>query len=89
MSTLNVLPLVLTFADNMPDEKDVTAGWMAFAVFVLLIVAVGFLGWSLTKQLRKAQAAEDAGLYGHDDVAPVDATGATSATEDDGTDDRA
>ena len=85
MSTLNVLPLVLTFADNVPDEEDVTAGWMAFAIFILLVVAVGFLGWSLTKQLRKAQAAEDAGLYGHDDATSVDAASPT----DDGTDDKA
>ena len=32
-----------------------------------LVLAVVFLGFSLVKQLRKAQAAEDAGVYGHND----------------------
>jgi len=74
MLTLNVLPLLLAVADDVPEEEDVTAGWLAFGIFIVLILAVAFLGWSLTKQLRKAQAAEDAGLYGHD-VAPGDAAG--------------
>ncbi len=30
-----------------------------------LLLAVVFLGFSLVKQLRKAQAAEDAGVYGN------------------------
>ena len=53
--------------DPVPEANDVTAGWIAAAVFAFLIVAVVLLGRSLVKQLRKAQAAEDAGLYGHDD----------------------
>ena len=39
-------------------------------IFILLIAAVVFLGFSLVKQLRKAQAAEDAGVYGHDPDEP-------------------
>lgn len=56
-------------ADETPEPEDVKAGWGAFALFLLLIGAVVFLGFSLTKQLRKAQAAEDAGVYGSDEPA--------------------
>lgn len=60
---MQFLPLVVTFVDSVPKDEDVKAGWLAFAIFIGLILAVAFLGWSLVKQLRKAQAAEDAGLY--------------------------
>ena len=59
-----VLPFVLRLADETPQPEDVKAGWTAFAVFLLLGVAVALLGWSLVRQLRKAQAAKDAGVYG-------------------------
>ena len=56
--------------DPVPEANDVTAGWIAAIVFAFLIIAVVFLGRSLVKQLRKAQAAQDAGVYG-DDGAPT------------------
>lgn len=59
-------------ADQAPEPEDVTAGWTAFVVFLLLIAAVAFLGFSLAKHLRKAQAAEDAGLYGSEKPAKPD-----------------
>jgi hypothetical protein len=59
--------VVLSAVDPTPQDKDVKAGWTAFALFLLLGVAVALLGWSLVRQLRKAQAAEDAGVYGHDE----------------------
>ncbi len=66
--TLLVVRLTARLADGVPPEpEDVTAGWTAFAVFILLIVAVALLGWSLTKHLRKAQANQDAGLFGSDE----------------------
>lgn len=58
---------LLPFADSpdpVPAKEDVTAGWVALLVFVFLIVAVAVLARSLVKQLRKAQAARDAGVYG-------------------------
>ncbi|MGY2701981.1 MULTISPECIES: hypothetical protein [unclassified Nocardioides] len=60
---MQFLTLVVSFADEVPKDEDVKAGWLAFAIFIGLILAVAFLGFSLVKQLRKAQAAEDAGLY--------------------------
>ena len=64
------LVLVLVgLVDEAPEPEDVKAGWTAFAVFVLLIAAVVLLGFSLTKHLRRAQAAEEAGLYGSDEPA--------------------
>lgn len=64
MSTLLVHLVLL--ADETPKPEDVKAGWGALALFLLLIGAVVLLGFSLTKHLRKAQAAEDAGMYGAD-----------------------
>ena len=68
---------LLPFADGsnpdpVPADNDVTAGWTALIVFVGLIVAVVVLGISLAKQLRKAQAARDAGVYGDPPAAVPD-----------------
>ncbi len=71
MQALTVLPHLISFADEVPQDNDVKAGWVAFAIFIGLILAVAFLGWSLTKQLRKVDAAEEAGLYGPSDKKPV------------------
>ena len=58
-----LLVVFVSFADKSPEPEDVKAGWGAFALFLLLIAAVVFLSFSLVKQLRKAQAAKDAGVY--------------------------
>lgn len=61
--------------DPTPEDKDVTAGWVGFAVFIGLILAVVVIAFSLVRQLRRAQAAKDAGVYGDeapDDVASTD-----------------
>ncbi len=68
---------LLPFADGsnpdpVPADNDVTAGWTALLVFVGLIIAVVVLGVSLAKQLRKAQAARDAGVYGDPPAAVPD-----------------
>jgi len=68
-----VAELVVRVADETPEAEDVKAGWTAFAIFLLLIAAVVVLGFSLVKQLRKAQAAKDAGVYGDDPEPPTGA----------------
>lgn len=60
---------LLPLADPVPNDNDVVAGWIGASVFVLLILAVVFLSFSLVKQLRKAQASADAGVYGEEDKA--------------------
>ena len=62
-----VAEVVVGLADKTPEPEDVKAGWTAFVVFLLLIAAVVFLAFSLVKQLRKAQAAKDAGVFGRDE----------------------
>jgi hypothetical protein len=62
---------LISAADKKPEDDDVVAGGWGALVFVLLILAVVVLAFSFTKQLRKAQAAKDAGVYG--DVADDDA----------------
>ncbi len=62
----NLVTSLVLLADGAPKPEDVKAGWTAFAVFLLLAVAVAFLGRSLFKQLRKAQAAQEAGVYDRD-----------------------
>ncbi len=76
-----LLPLFLLLADPTPEPEDVKAGWGAFALFLLLIAAVVVLGFSLVKQLRKAQAAKDAGVYGDE---PVDSGGDAGDATDKG-----
>jgi hypothetical protein len=61
---------VLALADKPLKDEDITAGWTAFAVFILLAVAVAILGWSLTRQLRKVERAKQAGVYGEEPAPP-------------------
>ncbi|GAB7005215.1 hypothetical protein JCM18899A_26880 [Nocardioides sp. AN3] len=61
MNTL-ISTLVTTWATEGPKPADVKAGWTAFAVFLLLLAAVALLGWSLSRQLKKAQRNKEAGI---------------------------
>ena len=61
---------MIRLADKTPKDEDVKAGWTAFILFLLLIAAVVVLAFSLVKQLRKAQAAKDAGVYGDEPEDP-------------------
>jgi hypothetical protein len=75
MTSSLLLHLALGLArlvEQSPEPEDVKAGWTAFVVFLLLIAAVAFLGFSLAKHLRRAQAAEEAGLYGSEEPAKPD-----------------
>ena len=71
MLDLLTVPLVL-LADT-PDPTEVKAGPLGFAVWIFMILAVVLIGFSLVKQLRKAQAAKDAGVYGDEPVTRDDA----------------
>ena len=50
------------------DADKVTAGWIGALVLGLLIVATVLLLWSFTRQLKKTNAANEAGVYGTDEA---------------------
>ena len=70
--TLDVVWAFAWVLDEPPVDKEVKAGWTAFMVFLLLIAEVVVLAFSLVKQLRKAEAARKAGVYGPVDEEPED-----------------
>ena len=74
--------VAVRLADETPEPEDVKAGWGAFALFLLLIGAVVFLGFSLTKQLRKAQAAQDAGVFDPDGAKDAGDSGDAADSQD-------
>lgn len=66
----DVASIVVHLADDEgPDPADVKAGWGALGIFVLLCSTVGFLGFSLTKQLKKVEAARADGTFGEEAAA--------------------
>lgn len=65
-----VIHWITLAADGTPEDNDVVAGWTAFAIFGLLIVAVAVLGFSLTKRLKNAARAAEQGLYDPSDPKP-------------------
>jgi hypothetical protein len=81
LTDLAVALLPLVDGDNpdpVPAKEDVTAGWTALLVFAGLILAVVVLAFSFVKQLRKAQAAREAGVYGD----PPAAAGSPDAADE-------
>lgn len=60
--------LIIVLADPTPEPTEVKAGPLGFAVWIFMIIAVVVIGFSLVKQLRRAQAAKDAGLFGDEPV---------------------
>jgi hypothetical protein len=75
-----MLDLLIILADDVkPEDNDVVAGPLGFALWIFMILAVVVLGFSLVKQLRKAQAAKDAGLYGDE---PVDRSEVEDSADD-------
>ncbi|MFM6849209.1 MAG: hypothetical protein ACKOVB_08915 [Terrabacter sp.] len=78
-----MLEVMIMLADDpTPQENDVVAGPLGFALWIFMILAVVVLGFSLVKQLRKAQAAKDAGLYGDEPVDPADPARTDTGTAD-------
>lgn len=63
-----MLELAILVMDEVPDPTEVKAGPLGFAVWIFLILAVVVIAFSLVRQLRKAQAAKDAGVYGDEPV---------------------
>jgi hypothetical protein len=50
--------------DKTPSEDEIGTGWIYLVVFVALVGAVTFLGFSLTKHLRKARTNAEHGVFG-------------------------
>ena len=61
------VPAIIAGVDKVPAPDDVKAGWLAFAVFIALGVAVAFLGFSLSRHLRKASQNAEQGAFGPSD----------------------
>jgi hypothetical protein len=75
MHTALILALAILAEDPVPEDDDVVAGgWGAFFL-VALVLATAFIAWSFVRQLRKAQAAKDAGVYGDEPITRDDAAG--------------
>lgn len=55
---------IVAAVDQTPAAKDVKAGWGAFGIFIGLAVAVGLLGWSLVRHLKKARLNAESGVFG-------------------------
>jgi hypothetical protein len=72
------LALVQSLAEQPPEPEDVKAGWLGFAVFLLLALAVVVLAFSFVKHLRRAKVNFDAR-----DAADA-AAGETDGTDDSG-----
>lgn len=66
--------LLLAPDDKAPDDNDVVAGPIGAIIFIALILAVALIGWALTRSLRTAERAKEAGVYG-DEPAEPDAAG--------------
>jgi type III secretory pathway component EscV len=85
------LLLIVLLEDPTPEPTEVKAGPLGFAVWIFMILAVVVIAFSLVKQLRKAQAAKDAGVYGDEPVQrageadETDAPGSTGAKGSPGT----
>ena len=60
----------LAWADPVPEAEDVKAGWTAFGLFGLGVLAVALLGFSLTRHLRRAEQSAAAGLFDPSDTPP-------------------
>ena len=70
----------VALVDKTPAPADVKAGWGAFGVFIGMAVAVGLLGWSLTRHLKKTRQNAEAGVF-IDGGVSVDVTEADPKTQ--------
>ena len=81
LTVSSLLQLSDSSSTRQIEPEDVKAGYTALLLWLAMAVAVGLLGWSLVRQLRKTQAAKEAGVYGED--RPITKGPASSAGEDD------
>nr|WP_300046574.1 hypothetical protein [uncultured Nocardioides sp.] len=79
------LLIIALVNDPTPEDTEVKAGPLGFAVWIFMIIAVVIIAFSLVKQLRKAQAAKDAGVYGDEPVQRSEEADATDAADAPGT----
>ncbi|MAO80714.1 hypothetical protein [uncultured Nocardioides sp.] len=77
----SVLPLVLGLVDEVPEAEDVKAGSIAFVIFIAGFVALGLLGWSLVRHLRKVEDARERGVFGDQPGASEPTDGDTRTTD--------
>lgn len=69
MNTLYAIATFVSLAvDPVPDKENIKAGWVAFGIFIAMAVAVGLLGWSLTKHLKKTKLNAESGVFGDEPV---------------------
>ncbi len=73
------LMLILLVDDPTPEPTEVKAGPLAFAIWIFMILAVVAIGFFLVRQLRRAQANKDAGMFGDE---PVDRSAGPTDSED-------
>ena len=79
------LLIIALVNDPTPEDTEVKAGPLGFAVWIFMIIAVVIIAFSLVKQLRKAQAAKDAGVYGDEPVQRSEEPDATDTADAPGT----
>lgn len=72
---LHLIAFALFTEDKVPKDEDVVAGPWGALMFVLLIAATALLCFSFVKQLRKAKAARDEGVFGDEPEAAPTETG--------------
>ena len=71
--------LILLVDDPTPEPTEVKAEPLAFAIWIFMILAVVAIGYFLVRQLRRAQANKDAGMFGDE---PVDRDAEEVSTPD-------
>ena len=66
------VPGPIRLADESPEPEDVKAGWTAFAMFLLLGLAVVFLGLQPGQAAAQGAGRRDAGAFGDPVDEPTD-----------------
>jgi hypothetical protein len=61
---MHPLFILMKTVDPVPADKNVTAGYVALAVFIGLALAVVVLGISLTRHLKKVKENAEKGVFG-------------------------